>query len=81
MYDHPLLGIYGQKKMPKRKPGRPSNRSKFEEKQRDMFPAEKILARSAAQVSEKFEAESSERFFYLRRCSTADSSGLAESGA
>lgn len=46
MYGHPSLGIYGQKSngKTKRKPGRPSNKSRFLEKQGDLFLAEQYLA-------------------------------------
>jgi len=55
MYGHASLGLYGHKPnpKPKRKRGRPSNWSKFIEKQRDMFPADLYLARATRQGSSK----------------------------
>jgi hypothetical protein len=46
MYGHPIVGLYGHKSHPKAKRGRgrPSNLSKFLEKQSDMFEAERYLA-------------------------------------
>lgn len=46
MYGDPVFGLYGHKPNPtsKRKPGRPSAKSKFLEKQGDLFLAEKYLA-------------------------------------
>lgn len=50
MYGHPIYGLYGHKPnpKPKRKRGRPSNYSKFVEKQRDFFPVEVYLAKLVA---------------------------------
>ena len=62
MYSHPFLGIYGMKDFPKRKRGRPSNRSKFLEKQVDMFSAELFTARLAsARLPARSEARTDSR--------------------
>ena len=55
MYGHPIYGLYGHKSnpQPKRKRGRPSNQSKFLEKQRDMFVAEQYRAQAAIRESKQ----------------------------
>lgn len=77
-----------------RKPGRPSALSKFLERQRDFFLVDLILLKSdtasaparskartdALPVSDFAQKQTvnQARFFDLRRCSTADQSGLPE---